>query len=112
MSREVTWIPGGLVGWRLKKSDEDEKKSTREEGAIVAVRENGNEALFTPRTEEPCVWIQIGDFIVEPATIPEFEYVEEEPQGEGQGQDGGGLQEGPPQKDGPFGVRRRGGKKA
>lgn len=109
---DVVCIPGGgLVGWRLLKDEppikeegSEEERPAQEEGLITAFRKNGDEALFCSREEKPTIWIPVGDFVIEPATIPEFEYNEEEVEAEGE--PGGGPRVGPA-KTSPFPVRRR-----
>lgn len=118
---DVEWIPGGLVGWRVLREVRDkppvESESKKEpgkdrpavdEGAGLAIRRNGEEILFGPRGESPLVWIPVSDFVVDPATIPEYEYV---PPEDGTQDDSvaaeGDLRETGPRKQ-PFGARRRG----
>ena len=115
---DVVWIPGGLVGWRVlrdkppaepeSKKEPGKNRPAVDEGAGLATRRNGEELLFGPRGESPLVWIPVGDFVVDPATIPEYEYVPtgEETQGDSSPTDGG-LRESGPQPQ-PFGARRRG----
>ena len=104
---DVVWIPGGMVGWRILRAEPPEKdeesgeeQPVTEDGAILALKDNGNSALFASRNEKPIEWIPISDFVVEPGTIPEYEY------------DGPGPGEEPPPgetppKRAPFAVRRR-----
>lgn len=115
---DVVWIPGGLVGWRvLRDKPPAEPKTKKEpgkdrpavdEGAGLATRGNGEELLFGPRGEKPLVWIPVGDFVVDPATIPEYEYVppEEQTQGDSVPAEGDTRETGPRKQ--PFGARRRG----
>ncbi len=114
---DVVWIPGGLVGWRVlrdkppaepeSKKEPGNERSAVDEGAGLATRGNGEELLFGPRGEKPLVCIPVGDFVVDPATIPEYEYVPtEEDKGDSVEAEGGTRESGPrPQ---PFGARRRG----
>ncbi len=118
---DVVWIPGGLVGWRVLREVRDKPPAKPEskkepgkdrpavdEGAGLATRRNGEELLFGPRGESPLLWIPVGDFVVDPATIPEYEYVptEEDTQGDSEPVEGDLRQTGPRKQ--PFGARRRG----
>lgn len=105
---DVVWIPGGMVGWRIlraepieKDEETGEEQPVTEDGALLALKGNGLEALFASRDEKPVEWIPIGDFVVEPSTIPEYEDT-----GAAAGEGGAAPGETPP-KRAPFSVRRR-----
>ena len=115
----VDLIQGGLVGGRILRAPDKEKKKEEKkddkkkdkrpllvDGIALAFRGNGDEVLFASRDEEPWEWIPVGDFVLETGIFPEYETVpEEEPSQDRED----GLTEGPPQKTPPMGVRRRGG---
>lgn len=86
------WPAGGLIGykrlWVEGVKDKDGKDApTYIEGAILALRENGERALFACSVEGsklPAEWILIGDFIPNPiAVATEEDFFEEEPLAEG-----------------------------
>jgi len=86
------WPAGGLIGykriWEEGVKDKDGKAApSYVEGAILALRENGNYALFACSVEgskTPAEWIPIGDFIPNPiAVATEEDFFEDEPLAEG-----------------------------
>lgn len=97
---EISWIPGGLIGFRkiVKPWPKGEEKATEnveyQEGAILALRKGGEEALFACSEDDskiPAAWIPIAEFVVSPlaiATEEDFLEPEVEP-GEEEGLRGG-----------------------
>lgn len=77
---DVTWIPGGLIGFREVWIEEGEGKKEYVSGAIVALRKGGDEALFARNDDEeddkgnykhlePLRWIPISEFCASPVAI-------------------------------------------
>lgn len=108
MDNRITLFIQPLTGLRLL----GEEKT--EEGSIIALRKDGDECLYVPRTEDErgMTWIPIGEFSVDPEAVTPVEFSEAEPQpGEGeetpQGEGEGGDQphEVTP-RSGPFGGRK------
>lgn len=111
---DVLWLPAGPIGFRAKKNSkiEDGKPIidvVHEEGAILAVRKDGDEVLFasaesTEEDRRPLAWIPLEEFSVNPVAIAvEDDFLEEEKP------PAGSLVEVPPAPGGPTGpgVRRR-----
>lgn len=90
--------PGGLIGHRIVQKDGE---SSKVEGAILALRESGNEALFACSVEDsnaPAEWIPISSFVVNPIAIAtEEDFYEEEPLGDG-------SVDAVPEEHGPMGA--------
>jgi len=111
---DVLWLPAGPIGFRAKKNSkiEDGKPIidvVYEEGAILAVRKDGDEVLFasaesTAEDRRPLVWISLEEFSVNPVAIAvEDDFLEDDPHPVGS------VVEAPPAPGGPTGptVRRR-----
>lgn len=91
MDRSVTLLPGGLIGHRVVARTPDagpdgkapEPKTEYVEGAILALRENGDQALFACSAEDskvPAEWIPISCFVANPIAIAtEEDFYEDEP---------------------------------
>jgi hypothetical protein len=94
MDRSVTLLPGGLIGHRVvtvvtgvpvpaEGKEPPPPKTEYVEGAILALRENGDQALFACSAEDskvPAEWIPISGFVVNPIAIAtEEDFYEDEP---------------------------------
>lgn len=82
MGDPVQIWPGGLIGHKVVTEGGASRKI---EGAVLALRENGNEVLFACSAEDsstPAEWIPISSFIVNPIAIAtEEDFYEDEPLG-------------------------------
>jgi hypothetical protein len=103
MDGKVTMFVNALPGLRLL------GEGKTEEGSIIALRREGDECLYVPRTEDEkgMSWIPVSEFSVDPEAVTPVEFLDETPPGEGEEQpegEGGEPTE-VPSKRGPFGGR-------
>lgn len=102
MDGKVTMLVNALPGLRLL------GEGKTEEGSIIALRREGDECLYVPRTEDEkgMVWIPVGEFSVDPEAVTPVEFLDE-PGEETPGEEGG--EGGEPtevlKKGTPFGGR-------
>lgn len=115
---DVTWIPGGLIGFRTKEISEGESASKPEliPGAIVALRNSGEEALFASNDDEQddegnykklqaIEWIPIAQFSASPLAIA----TEDDFAGPGEDEPTGPRHfDVVPQSSGPSGAKKSG----
>lgn len=101
MDGKVTLLLQALPGLRLL----GEEKT--EEGSIIALRRDGDECLYVPRTEDEkgMEWIPIAQFSVDPEAVTPVEFVEEAP-AEGETVEEGGEPAEVKPRTGPFGGRQ------
>lgn len=102
MDGKVTLLLQALPGLRLL------GEGKTEEGSIIALRRDGDECLYVPRTEDEkgMTWIPVAEFSVDPEAVTPPEFLEEEPGGEEEvGGEGGEPAETTP-RTGPFGGRQ------
>lgn len=102
MEGKVTLFLQALPGIRLL------GEGKTEEGSIIALRRDGDEALYVPRTEEEkgMTWIPVGEFSVDPEAVTPVEFLED-----GQNPDEGQVEQGEEATEqsirtGPFGGRQ------
>ena len=102
MDGKVTMLVTPLPGLRLLGGGKTE------DGSIIALRRDGEECLYVPRTEDErgMCWIPIGEFSVDPEAVPPVEFLEQLPlEGEGHPAESEEPSEVPSRKD-PFGGRK------
>lgn len=104
MESRITLLVQPLPGLRLLG---DGKK---EDGSIIALRHDGDECLYVPRTEDEkgMEWIAIAQFSVDPEAVTPVDLLEqpsEEEQPEVEGEEGSESQE-TSSRSGPFGGHR------
>ncbi|MGI0148685.1 MAG: hypothetical protein ACREDF_04035 [Thermoplasmata archaeon] len=102
MDGKVTLLVNALPGLRLF------QEGKTEEGSIIALRRDGDECLYVPRTEEDkgMDWIPVREFSVDPEAVTPVEFLEDPQPGEGEAPE---AEEGAvevPSRKGPFGGRQ------
>jgi len=102
MDGKVTMLVNALPGLRLL----GEEKT--EEGSIIALRREGDECLYVPRTENEkgMCWIPVGEFSVDPEAVTPVEFLDETTGGEGEQPVEGEEPAEIPSRKTPFGGRQ------
>lgn len=100
MEGKVTLLMQALPGLRLFAEAEGKEP---EDGSIIALRKDGDECLYVPRTddEKGMEWIPIGQFSVDPEAVTPIDILEQP------GEEGEIVDEATPESGGPREVPTR-----